>query len=62
MELKVPDLLVVSPSSLGLGKQKLDLGSQGSDRSGFGVPFGVLLALSTRFCLEPERGVTLVLR
>jgi len=26
------------------------------------VPFGVLLALSTRLCLEPDRGVTLVLR
>jgi hypothetical protein len=26
------------------------------------VPFGVLLALSTRVCLEPDRGVMLVLR
>lgn len=36
--------------------------SQGSWRSGFGVPVGVLLALSTRFCLEPDRGVMLLLR
>ena len=36
--------------------------SQGSWRSGFGVPVGVLLALSTRVCLEPDRGVMLLLR
>lgn len=54
--------LMVSPSNVGLGKPKLDLGSQVSVRSGIGVAFGVLLALSTRFCLEPERGVILLLK
>jgi hypothetical protein len=36
-----------------------DLVSHASVRSGYGVPFGVLLALSTRLCLFPDRGVTL---
>lgn len=36
--------------------------SIGSCRSRFGVPLGVLLALSTRLCLEPDRGVTLLPR
>lgn len=54
-------LLMASPSNLGLGKPKLDLGSQVSLLSRLGVPFGVLLALSTRTCLEPERGVMLLL-
>jgi hypothetical protein len=29
-------------------------------RSGFGVPLGVELALSTRLCLVPDRGVMLL--
>jgi hypothetical protein len=39
-----------------------DLVSQASDLSASGVPAGVLLALSTRLCLELDRGVTLLLR
>ena len=33
-----------------------------SCRSGFGVPLGVLLLLSTRLCRLPDRGVTLALK
>jgi hypothetical protein len=55
-------LLDESPWFNGLEKGKPDLESQTSERSGFGVPLGVLFALSTRLCLEPERGVMLLLR
>ncbi len=33
--------------------------SNPSNRSGWGVPFGVVFVLSTRLCLDPERGVML---
>lgn len=45
-----------------LGTVRPDRLSHESCRSSFGVPVGVLLALSTRICLVPERGVMLVLR
>lgn len=55
-------LLVVSPRLDGLGQAKVDPVSQGSERSWLGVPLGVVFALSTRLCLDPERGVILALR
>ncbi len=51
-----------SPWFDGLEKGKAGLDSQASERSWIGVPLGVLLALSTRLCLDPERGVTLLFR
>jgi len=41
---------------------KPDLVSHESKRSGLGVPFGVLLELSTRLCLDPDLGVMLLAR
>ncbi len=58
--LKVADCL--SRSSRLWPDMPIDRVSQPSDLSGFGVPLGVELALSTRVCLDPERGVTLLLR
>jgi hypothetical protein len=55
-------LLAVSARLDGLGQVKVDPVSQGSERSWLGVPFGVVFVLSTRVCLDPERGVILAPR